>query len=80
MPSKVKIIDKSELEKMHTGSLMTRRKALLACEESLAHSDREQNYKVESGYIEFKQDPNWELAHRELKEVLANREHWPRKR
>jgi hypothetical protein len=54
MPSKVPILEISELEKMHTGSLMIRRRDLLACEESLLNSDRESGYQVDSGFIEIK--------------------------
>jgi len=76
MPSKVKIISPKELENMHTGSLMSRRKALLTCEESLDVSDRDKNYQVETGYIEFKQSSEWKQAYRELKAVLDGRENW----
>jgi len=61
---------------MHTGSLMSRRKALLTCEESLDVSDRDKNYQVETGYIEFKQSSEWKQAYRELKAVLDGRENW----
>ena len=78
MPSKVRIVIANELAKMHTGSLMSRRKALLACEESLEFSDRDLDYRVESGYIEFKQTGEWTKAYQELKSELNDREHWSR--
>jgi hypothetical protein len=83
MPSKVEIKTFDELEQMHTGSLMTRRKKLFACEESFSESDR---YGIESEpdpdlteYIEFKETEIWKKSSRELKSVLNTRENWPRK-
>ena len=73
---KIETIDLESLEQMHTGSLMSRRKALLACEESIKLSDRDQGYVVENGYIEFKQTEEWKKAYSQLKSVLKNREHW----
>jgi hypothetical protein len=77
MPSIVKIIPLNELESMHTGSLMARRKALLKCEASLSASDRDSGYKVAPGTIEFKDSEEWKLAYRQLKNVLSKRENWP---
>ncbi len=69
--------------KMHTGSLMTRRKQLLQCEESFTLSDRCDSENEpdprETGYIEFKNTVDWENAYKELNEILANREHRERK-
>lgn len=84
MPSKVKIIPAAELETMHTGSLMSRRKALLACEESFRLSDR-YGYEPEpdpaqTGQIEFKDTEVWQKAYRELKIELAGREHYQGKK
>ncbi len=76
MTKKVKIIDLESLKQMHTGSLMSRRKALLACEESIELSDRDPGYVVENGYIEFKQTEEWKNAYSQLKSVLKAREHW----
>jgi len=76
MASKVSIISKDELESMHTGSLMSRRKALLRCEESFRLSDQ-YGYEPEpdpSLYIEFKNTQQWKHAYDELKAVLATRE------
>lgn len=78
MPSKVKLLSKAALLKMHTGSLLTRRSALLACEESFSESDQF-NYENEpnpheTGYIEFKDTEVWSKSYRELKEVLSTRE------
>jgi hypothetical protein len=83
MPSKVKIIPKEKLMKLHTGSLINRRKQLLQCEESFTLSDRF-GYEngpdpKETGYIEFKDTEDWENAYKELREILKNREHRDRK-
>jgi len=80
MSSKVKILLKSELENMHTGSLMSRRKMLLACEETFELSDRfgleaEPNPET-TGVIEFKNTEAWQKAYSELKLVLSSREHY----
>lgn len=81
MPNKVKILDTSTLEEMHTGSLKRRLTELHRCEESFAESDKygyqkEPNPK-ETGYIEFKDSPEWKEAHSTVKRILANREHIP---
>ena len=80
MPSQVKIISAKELESMHTGSLMSRRKKLLACEESFEVSDRYGNEQEpnpeETGCIEFKNSNAWKKAYKELKSVLSMRENY----
>ena len=81
MTNKVKIVPISDLERMHTGSLISRRVELLKCEESFRASDRygyeDEPDPEQSGYIEFKDQSLWSVAYREVKEVLANREHVP---
>ena len=81
MSSKVKIIDPQELETMATGLLLSRRSKLLKCEESFEVSDRHGHEEPpdpdESGVIEFKKQPHWSKAYKELKNVLAHREHVP---
>jgi hypothetical protein len=83
MPSNVKILSTEELKNMHTGSLMSRRKKLLACEESFEASDRygNENESVaeEMGRIEFKNSSAWKNAYKELKDILAMREHYGKK-
>jgi len=66
-----------ELAAMHTGSLMSRRKALLKCEESIELSG--QVAPESTGPIEFKNTPEWKRAYNELKQVLALRENVPNK-
>lgn len=77
MSNKVEPKTLAELEAMHTGSLMSRRKALLKCDESFELS--EQTARSRSGMIEFKDTPEWKQAYQQLKEVLAKREHVPNK-
>ena len=68
---------------MHTGSLMSRRAALLKCEESFEMSDRN-GYETkpnvsQAGLIEFKNTPEWQEAYKDLKKVLSTRENVPNK-
>ncbi len=76
----VKMIPKDELKEMHTGSLMSRRKSLLQCEESLELSDKPANYTAPINIIEFKNSPMWKQAYTELKQELDTRENWPSKK
>jgi hypothetical protein len=66
-----------ELEVLSTKQLLARLNQLHECEESLALSDKE--IADDSGCIEFKQSPDWMLAFREVKQVLARRPHIPKK-
>lgn len=81
MPSKVPILRLEQLLSMHTGTLLSRRRALLECEESFAVSDRagyeEAPNPDVTGYIEFKDTSHWKKAYRDLKTILAKREHIP---
>lgn len=79
MPRPLPILDRAALESMPTGSLLSRLRRLLACEESLAASDRldQDRQPAPAGTIEFKQTAEWAKAHHDLKEVLALREHLP---
>ena len=72
MASKVARMSLSQLEAMHTDSLMSRRKALLMCEESFELSDQLEH--TDSNKIEFKNTSEWQQAYRELKSVLDSRE------
>ncbi len=67
----------AELEAMHTGSLMSRRKELLECEELFELSD--QIEPSNSGKIEFKNTTEWHRAYQDLKSVLDTRENLPNK-
>lgn len=74
------ILDRTALESMPTGSLLSRLRKLLACEESREASDRpdDTGQQAPRGVIEFKQTAEWIEAHRDLKAVLAHREHLPK--
>lgn len=65
----------AELELFSTRQLLARLRRLQQCEESLAFSDR-QSADI-PGYIEFKQSADWIAAHRQLRQILSNREHIP---
>lgn len=77
MSKKLDVISKTELEEMHTGTLMSRRNALLKCEESFELSDQYQTAK--NNGIEFKNAPQWKKAYQDLKSVLSTRENIPSK-
>lgn len=72
----IKVLECDELIKLHTGTLMARRKALLQCEESLLESDKLPDYQTEQGAIKFKQTIKWQSAYQDLKKVLNDSEHW----
>jgi len=65
------------LESFPTKKLLARLKQLHECEEALALSDRDAP--DASAGIEFKQDAAWIAAYRDIKQVLATREHVPRR-
>ncbi len=79
MPSKVIPKTLIELEELHTGTLMSRRDALLKCEESFELSDRYRHEpkSIDESVIEFKNTEAWKSAYSDLKAVLAKREHLP---
>lgn len=67
----------AELQAMHTGTLMSRRQALLKCPETstLTLQDKTSLFTP----IRFKDTTVWQNAYRELKSVLDSREHLPNK-
>lgn len=77
MSSTVKPKSTEELKSMHTGSLMSRHKTLLQCEESFDRSD--QIIRDGTGLIEFKDTPEWQRAYSDIKQVLSQRENVPNK-
>ena len=80
MPKKNYVISKDELSKLHVGTLMSRRDALLKCEESFELSDQFGHTEVlQDGSIEFKNTIQWKQAYEELKMELSNRENVPSK-
>lgn len=66
-----------ELEAMHTGSLMNRRKALLKCPETSTLPELDKA--LPNGDIRFKDTAVWRKAYQDLKSVLDLREHLPNK-
>lgn len=80
MPSRVPIMERTELEKLHTGSLLSRLDGLRKCEESFSASDRMDGEEPDpqiTGFIEFKETSAWKQAYSDLKDVLSHREHLP---
>lgn len=71
------MLDRGELAKLSTNQLLARLNHLPQCEELLDRSDRDAM--DDSGCIEFKQSQAWILAVRDVKQVLADREHIDRK-
>lgn len=65
-----------ELEAMHAGTLMNRRKALLKCPET---SGLAASQALPNAAIGAKDTPSWKKAYSELKIVLDKREHLPNK-
>jgi hypothetical protein len=81
MPKKrpLRSLAMNELEAMPTRQLLARRTRLLKCEECRAASDIDDNDpRLRSGEILFKDSPTWKLAYLDVKSVLARREHIPR--
>ena len=78
MPSNVEVQSLEKLKEMHTGTLMSRREALLKCEESLDMSDRDFPI-TDPNIIEFKDSHEWQQAYKDVKSILATREHVPSK-
>lgn len=70
----------NELTVMSTRQLLARLKRLHQCEQSLESSDRDSNEMSLSDVIEFKESRQWQSAYQQLKELLAQREHLPRKK
>jgi hypothetical protein len=72
----VEPIDKSALDGMPTGALLARLKRLRWCEELRAASDMtDAEIEAVTGMILFKDTELWRAAYRDLKDVLATREH-----
>ena len=72
-------MSRSQLESLPTKRLLARLNRLPQVEESFALSDRELSEYKPSGFIEFKDSPEWIAEYNCLKELLAEREHIPRK-
>ncbi len=67
---------RSELEQLHTGSLLTRLRKLHALHERYEDSDwSEPERQSMQDMIAFKNTPAWQQAYEDVKAVLATREH-----
>ena len=70
------MISLSELETRPTRDLLARLERLRWCEESLTLSDLlQEEIEPVKHLILFKSDPRWKEAYRDIKTVLASREH-----
>lgn len=69
------MLDASVLGAMPTKVLLGRLRRLLRCEESSEFSDASPDEIAETVGIVFKNTPEWELAHGEVKAALAARAH-----
>ena len=68
-----------ELEKLPNKRLLARFKRLHICEESFELSDREGVYEKPDNLIEFKDTLEWKTEYKKMKEILAKRDHIPKK-
>lgn len=73
----VPVLDASVLATMHTRSLLARLRRLHRCEDSASGSDAAPDELAATVGIVFKDTPEWATAYREVKQVLASREHVP---
>ena len=76
----LEVVPVSELESLSTKALLARLKRLQWCEESLGLSDMTaEETETVSHMILFKSDKRWQDAYREIKAILATREHVSKK-
>lgn len=68
-------ISEAELESLSTRQLLARLRQLLQCEACVLLSDRSNDANPTEGRIEFKDTNGWERAYRQVKHILAKREH-----
>jgi len=73
----IPILSKEALQRMPTKQLLGRLQALQRCQQSAADSDLTAEEIVTREGILFKDSAEWREAHRDLKSVLADREHIP---
>ncbi len=77
----VKPMEVADLKKLHTGSLLTRLKALRGLQDRFEVSDwtaDEKNAVETAGLIAFKKSELWEMAFSDVKAEMSQREHIPR--
>lgn len=73
-------MSRDQLETLHTGTLMKRRKELLQCDESLEMSDCLTTEQNTTDLIEYKNTKEWQEAYTDVKQILSTREHVPNKK
>lgn len=74
-------MDIAELKRLHTGSLLTRLKALRGLQDRFEFSDwtvDEKDAVETAGLIAFKNSELWETAFSDVKAEMSQREHVPR--
>lgn len=69
------VISLEKLHEMHTGSLLSRLQALRQCNETRNDGDDI----VFDNVIVSKDGEKWKIAYRQVKEILAGREHYQKK-
>jgi hypothetical protein len=72
----VHVISLPEMERMGARQLLALRDRLLACEESLAQSDKASS-ELTAECIYFKDDPRWREMYSRVLSLLNTREHLP---
>ena len=73
-------MSEARLEILTTKRLLARLRQLHHCEQSLALSDRDAGDYAASDFIEFKESSNWITEYNKMKEILARREHIPKRK
>jgi hypothetical protein len=71
----IPVLGIDKLYEMHTGSLLSRLQALRECNETKNEGDDGICYKD----ITSKDQEEWKIAYRQIKEVLSGREHYEKK-
>lgn len=72
-------VNRESLEKMGTKRLLSRLKALRRCIDSLGCTEFTEEQAADVEGILFKESDEWKTAFRDVKDVLATREHIPRR-
>ena len=81
LPRSVSILDRDQLAALTTARLLAYRDKLLSLEQGAELSDWEPHELagLDQARVYFKDDPRWQRAYAELKEVLWGREHVERR-
>ena len=80
-PGSVRLLEPDQLTTLTTARLLAYRDKLLALEQSpeLSDWDPHELAALDPTKVYFKDDPRWQRAYAELKEVLGGREHVERR-